>query len=460
VFAIPGVAALIVFILVRPQEFVPLLQRVPFLHLFTALAVVGWVIDIRLRRLTPVTSPGFRWACVFMLWSIITIAAVASDLLLGKVVEIFIQFALYATIALGVQKLRTFQHLAAIIMAACLFVALVCFHQGLAPKQCIGSAERTESGGMPDGRICETNEQCGHNVPDDWLGLEFRCEHVGLFGTYSVEERVRYRGKLQDPNEVAVTLNAGALSILIAFFRRKNHPIMLTACLGGIGLILVTDYLTQSRGGQVGALLVFFIYLLRKYGIMAMAPAALLALPVMMLGGRSGENADASTQLRYEAWAKGVSMFRSSPIFGVGHGQFVEHHYLTAHNSFVLTFAELGLPGFFIFVSMIFLTFKTLIAGLRELRGVPGSEAADVWGMALLSSFAGMLFQINTLSFAYHVVLWIFFGLTEAWVGAVRHHRPQFEIRLSWRDLGIIATICLSYIFVILPLFLKSKGEM
>ncbi len=58
------------------------------------------------------------------------------------------------------------------------------------------------------------------------------------------------------------------------------------------------------------------------------------------------------------------------------------------------------------------------------------------------------------------MVLWIFLGLVEAWVGAVRYHRPQFEIKLSWRDLGIIATICLSYIFVILPLFLKSKGEM
>ena len=41
VFAIPGITALIVFILARPQEFIPLLQRVPFLHLFTALAVLG-----------------------------------------------------------------------------------------------------------------------------------------------------------------------------------------------------------------------------------------------------------------------------------------------------------------------------------------------------------------------------------------------------------------------------------
>ena len=64
-FAVPGIAALIVFILARPQEFLPLLQRVPFLHLFTALAVLGWVIDVRLRRtqpmLTSASSPVPRW---------------------------------------------------------------------------------------------------------------------------------------------------------------------------------------------------------------------------------------------------------------------------------------------------------------------------------------------------------------------------------------------------------------
>jgi hypothetical protein len=61
-FAIPGIAALMIFILARPQESFPLLQRVPFLHLFTVLAVLGWVIDVRLRRLQPVAVPTLPWA--------------------------------------------------------------------------------------------------------------------------------------------------------------------------------------------------------------------------------------------------------------------------------------------------------------------------------------------------------------------------------------------------------------
>ena len=69
VFAIPGIAALIVFILARPQEFIPLLQRVPFLHLFTALAVLGYVIDIRLRRLQPIATTTLPWVIAFFVWA-------------------------------------------------------------------------------------------------------------------------------------------------------------------------------------------------------------------------------------------------------------------------------------------------------------------------------------------------------------------------------------------------------
>ena len=56
--------------------------------------------------------------------------------------------------------------------------------------------------------------------------------------------------------------------------------------------------------------------------------------------------------------------------------------------------------------------------------------------------------------------VWIFFGLVGAWTGAIRHHMPEFQMKLTWRDLGIIAAICITYVFVVLPLFLKSKGEM
>lgn len=458
-FAIPGVACLIVFILARPQEFIPLLQKVPFLHLFTALCVLGWIIDVRLRRLQPIGTPALPWALAFLGWAILSTAVVVPELLITKGVEMAILFALYGTIAHGVQRFRTFQAVAGVVTLTILFITFVCFHQGLSQKECVGGQALVgEISGKPDGRECETVERC--YAPDAEPGLEYRCEHVGLFGTYSVQERIRYRGELQDPNEVSLAMTAGALSLLIAFARRKRTPISTTACIAGIALVLITVVLSQSRGGLLSAIIVFGVYIVRRYGIWTMIPAGALALPVLVLGGRSGAAADASTELRYEAWATGLSMFKQHPLFGVGPGQYGEHHFLTAHNSFVLTLGELGFVGMFLFVTVLYITVKSLVVGIRDLAKVPGAEAVQVWGMALLASMAAIIFQINTLSFAYHSVLWIFLGLVGAWSGAIRHHMPDFTVKMTWRDLLIVAVGCIVYVAFVLPVFLKYKGAM
>lgn len=456
-FALPGIACLIIFILARPQEFIPLLQRVPFLHLFTAFAVIGYVIDIRLRRLQPIATNTLPWVVMLLAWAIISTAINAPEQLLPRVLEMAVLFALYGTIAHGVQRFRTFQAVAGVLATTCVFITAVCFHQGLSERQCVGGEEAEGAiDGHPDGRFCETSEQC--RGPDAEPGKEYRCEHVGAFGTYSVEDRVRYRGELHDPNEVALTICAGGLAMLIAFTLRKRHAMWQLGLGLGIGLVMFTVFMTQSRGGLVAALLVPGIYLVRRYGILAVIPAVVLGLPVMLLGGRSGDAADLSTSMRYDAWSTGLDMWHHSPLYGVGARMFSEHHFLTAHNSFVLMLAELGFVGLVLFVAIIVLCIKTLIVGVRELANVPGTAAAQVWGMALLAAMAGIAFQINTLSFSYHSVLWLFFGLVGAWYSCVRHHRPQLTIKLTPRDIVIVVGACLAYAIVILPLFLKVKG--
>ncbi|HEY0190524.1 MAG TPA: O-antigen ligase family protein [Kofleriaceae bacterium] len=463
-FAIPGICALLVFILARPQESFPLLQRIPFLHLFTALAVVGWVIDVRLRRLQPVGAPTLPWVIGLVLWVILGTAAVAPAQFMGRTIEILILFSLYGVIAHGIQRFRTFQIVCATLAGVCMFVTIICFHQGLSRLQCVGGEESGGEGdisGLPDGRDCENNEQC--RGPDAQPGLEYRCEHAGLLGTYSVEERVRYRGDLHDPNEVSLTICAGALSILIGFaIRKKDGGSGAGMLLCGVGAVIVmwTVFLTQSRGGLIAGMLVPGVFLVRKYGFKIIIPAAAVGAPVLMLGGRSGEAADISTQMRYEAWGTGLQMFKHNPLFGVGARNFTEHHFLTAHNTYVLSFSELGFPGMVMFVGIIYLSMKSLIVGLRELKAVPGAEVATTWGLALLASMAGVLFQINTLSFLYHPVLWIFFGLVGGWCSAVRHHRPEFQMKINTRDLIIIIGICAFYIGVFLPVFLKLKGAL
>jgi hypothetical protein len=458
-FAIPGIALLIVFILVRPQEFIPILQRIPFLHLFAVFALVGYVIDVRLRRTQPMATPALPWAVAFLGWALVTVAIVVPEQLLPKTLELTVLFVLYGTIAHGVQRFRVFQIIAGTVVVAGLFIAGVCVHQGLAELECVGGETMEgEAVGRPDGRPCTETTQC--YGPDAQPDLRYRCEHVGAFGTHSVEGRVRYRGDLNDPNEVALVTAAGVISLLIALMRRRRGALFQMFGLAAIGVAVTAIWMTQSRGGQLAMLIVFFVYLVKRYGLWAFAPAGLLALPVLLLGGRSDASADMSTQQRYEAWATGLGMFRKSPLFGVGAGQFGEHHYLTAHNSFVLTLAEMGFLGMFLFVCILYVSAKSLVVGVRALARVPEAQVAMVWGLALLGSLAASLFSISTLSFAYKSVLWILFALIGAWANCIRTHAPAFTVRLTWRDLVIILAMCLGFVTIALPLFLKAKGEL
>jgi O-antigen ligase len=454
VFAIPGVVGLIIFILARPQELYEPLQRLPFLYLFCAAAIGGYILDLKLRRLEPIAAPTLPWVVAFLAW--ITICdAVKSPNFMAGVIEVGILATLYVTIAQGIQRFRTLQVVAGTMMAVCLFLTFVCFHQGFQPRSCVIVDDSRPGEGIPDGRLCELTDHCYGS--DAEPGYEYRCEKVGLFGTYSIEDRVRYRGDLHDPNELGMTICIGGLSFLIAFALRKRNAFMVVmAGVGGI-LIFWTIVMTQSRGALVVFMAVPAVYAVKRYGMGALVAGAAFALPLMTLGGRSGDKADMSTMLRYEAWASGLYMFKGSPVFGVGHRQFGQNHFMTAHNSYVLTLGELGIIGQILFVGLLYMSVKILWTGIRKLDDVPGAAVARVWGLALISSFAGLLFQINTLSFAYHPVLWIMCGLAGAYSSAVRHHKPDFVVRTTLRDFLTVVGICLVYSLFILPVFLRYK---
>jgi hypothetical protein len=458
VFALPGICALMIFILARPQEYFEVLQRVPLLNLFSAAAVAGFVIDLRLRKLQPVPAPTFLLAAVFFVWILISNGIHAPQDFTRRAIETSVIAILFLTIGHAVQRLRALHVIAGVLVATCLFLTFVCVHQGLQDRSCVATDPEHPGEGVPDGRFCEMADAC--YAGDAEPGAEYRCEKVGLFGTYSIEDRVRYRGELHDPNELSMTICIAGLSLLIALARRKRSPAWtMLAVLGG-GLILWCVILSGSRGGLLVFMITLGVYFIDRYRWPGVIVAVILAAPLagLALGKRTGASADMSTQLRYEAWAAGLQMFKHSPVVGVGHRLFGENHYMTAHNSYVLTMAELGFPGFVMFVSLLYLSVKMLWTGVIELEKIPEARAARDWGLALLASFAAMIFQISTLSFAYHSVLWIMLGLAAGWWSAVRSHKPDFEVKLTSRDMMFIGGGCVVFILFLLPLFLRLKG--
>ncbi len=454
-FALPGICALILFMLARPQEYFEVLQRLPLLYLFCGAAIGGFAIDLRLRRLQPIAAPTLPWVIAFLLWMVICDAKAETNLV-QHLIEVGIIFTLYGTIAHGVQGFRAFHVVAGAVLATCLALSFVCFHQGFQDRSCVAVDPEHPGEGTPDDRPCVLHSDC--NGPGAEPGQEYKCEKVGLFGSFSVEDRVRYRGELHDPNELSMTVSVGGFAFLLAFALIKRNVRWTILALIGTVLVFGTVVMSQSRGGQAVFLLIIGVFFVKRFGVAGLLVGMVLALPVLLLGGRSGAAADESTALRYDAWLAGLQMLKSSPIFGVGHRLFTQHHFMTAHNSYVLTLAELGIVGCSLFVTLLWLSVKTLWTGVRELEHVPGAEVARIWGLTLLASFIGLIFQINTLSFAYHTVLWIFFGLAGAYASAVRRHKPDFEVRMTARDLLLVGTIVIAYAFVVLPIFLRWKG--
>jgi O-antigen ligase len=124
---------------------------------------------------------------------------------------------------------------------------------------------------------------------------------------------------------------------------------------------------------------------------------------------------------------------------------------LTAHNSYVLAAAEIGLVGMWLWSMVMLLTLKIPLAVMRRLSRSddPASAPARTWALAILASQIGLLVGIFFLSFCYHQVLWIWVGVSAALYQAMKAHDPEFEVETGWRDLVLALVIDLLLIAIL-----------
>jgi O-antigen ligase len=285
-----------------------------------------------------------------------------------------------------------------------------------------------------DGRPCRPEDRGSCEGDGAEPGFDYRCEQVGLMGTQTDHGRVRYRGTLQDPNELALAVGI-TLPFAFAFLDRRRSGsrwLLAAVAVAAIGLCV---FFTKSRGGQLVFLSVLAVYFVQRFGIWkGLAMGVVLALPLLLFGGRDTAEGDASTMERLECWWVGLHLLVASPVFGVGFGQFTEHHYLTAHNSFVLTAAELGLPGLLLWTSVVYTALKIPWVALRS--GLP--PVARSWSLAVLAATTGLAVGSFFLSYAYKDVFWIFVGLSGVLYAAIRAHDPGFRVAFRLRDLAVV----------------------
>ena len=437
-FAIPGVLSLLVLTYIRPQQFIEQLHGVPLLALTYITTGIGLLIDLRLRTLRLQRAPILVPAALFFLWCIITDLVRAPSTVSSAVGQIFTLTALFSCIAFSVQSFRGFRVLAGGLIAIALFLSAIGIHQRLNDTGCI--RYKVSRAGDWDGRACDTVKDCRE---DGEPGASYSCDHVGLFGSYAIDGRVKWIGVIQDPNELAMCISVCIPLIIGLYLCRPGRRRLFAAGVGILAILLCLIY-TGSRGGQLVFLSAVGVYFIRRYGLRGVAICAVVALPVLAFGGRHGQEADESTMERIEALYIAMTLMVSYPLTGAGFGQFGNYNELTAHNSYALSVSELGFPGLFLFVTMLYLTLKTSVLALRRYSPDGPAKVAHVWAGALIAAQAGFMIGIFLLSFNVHPVLWIFFATCTAFYFAIRRHDPTFEVTFGWVDAGRVFAFVVS----------------
>jgi O-antigen ligase len=201
--------------------------------------------------------------------------------------------------------------------------------------------------------------------------------------------RIRGAGFLSDPNDFAQILLI-ALPLAFIAWRRGRMVANFFVVLVPVALLLWTTYLTHSRGGLIALAAVALMAARKKLGTtVSTALAAAFILGMLALdftGGRGISAADGADRL--EAWANGLEMFKSAPLFGIGFNGFTDLYEITAHNSFVLCLAELGLLGSTLWLALL----VTTTMGLNGIIGVQKKKQPN--------RFLGLLhlFEMNSIS--------------------------------------------------------------
>lgn len=313
---------------VRPHEFIPAFQVLPLLPMLLVSSFVFWAF----RQPKSFEAPQFKLLPVLLVMMMISLVVAGW---MGGAVALLPNFGpillLAVMIATSLDSIAKFRAVFWLLSLASMMMAL-------------------------------------HGIGQSQAG-------IGWTGAKAIEGRITYLGFVNDPNDLSMSL---LMTLPMCLYLASTGGFLLRWLLrSGAGLILYGVYLTNSRGAILGLGAMMFVYSVFRYGLVRSALVLpLLGVPLILLApSRMSEMSaeEDSAAGRIEAWYEGFQMLRSSPLFGIGSGLFTEHHHLTAHSSYMLTISELGLLGYYVWLSILVLAVMMV---WRVFRFTPPAETA------------------------------------------------------------------------------------
>lgn len=279
---------------------------------------------------------------------------------------------------------------------------------------------------------------------------------AGFGGQETYEGRIQAVGIFSDPNDLAL-----ALVIVLPFvFLKLVEPAPTgekILALISMLILVYALYLTQSRGGLLAFGLLMFLLFTRRFGLAAgLAAGAVIMAAIFAFGQRmsSISTEEASAYGRVQAWGLGIDLFETHPLFGVGAGEFTEYHFRTAHNSFVLCAAELGMFGLYPWVMLFYISIKNndfISKHMREGKLIDVAIYVDTVRYGLMAFALAAYFLSRTYSELLFILAALSAAITHMFVmeSGERYsliERKDFVKGFGWTIVGWIVTKLFLYV--------------
>lgn len=280
-------------------------------------------------------------------------------------------------------------------------------------------------------------------------GQDFYHSGIGI--------RTKWVGLWNGANVFALLLNI-SIPFVLEFVTgpypkvyRILNSILALCLIGGV-------YTTNSRGGFVTLLAILFLYplfRLRKKKVAIFIGIALALLAVIYLApSRMGEinRKEQSAYIRIRLWGNAMDMFKKNPLLGVGKGRFIKENirHMMAHSNFMQNLGETGGVGIFVWVGLLYFSFKSLLYVYNmkiEDMNQKGQDSLKSLSRALLISLIG--FNVCTLFVTMEIdVFYLILGLCAACINIANREYKPVELKFSFKDIrNIIGIIIIMLAF-------------
>jgi O-antigen ligase len=290
--------------------------------------------------------------------------------------------------------------------------------------------------------------------------------HTGFQGEKLLHEprpdqaaRIRAYGILSDANDLAQFLLVG-LAMLGVMWKPKHTIGNLTKLLPPAAILIYAIYLTGSRAAIFGLAVIVFSLAANRMGKMQSLVLTGCTVAILIAsefgGGRQISLDEGSAGERVRAWGDGISMLKSNPLFGIGFEHFLEADDMTAHNSFVLCFSELGMFGYFFWLALV----VAVILGLQRLARAPIKTQADLDMRPLLTTIRTALYTFLVtswfLSRTYNITLYVLLALAAGLIGLYQQKDSSTVVTAERCMAVTLASQAASIVFIYVTIRLRG----